>query len=205
MWCVLARGRLKPNRTSRQLTMNEGHRQRFAYQTARRLTAVLWAFSAVAAAATPVYKITDENGNVVFTDQPPAVGAESAEQHTIRPLNTAEPVAINPVEPAPAPAAMNSPFETRIEQPADGSTIPMGPGNFSVTVLISPPLTDSEHLQLEIDGAPYGPPQRQQQWSLSNIYRGEHQLRVHRLHSSGAQVDGSDTSTVFVLRPSVAR
>ena len=100
---------------------------------------------------------------------------------------------------------MTIPFETRIEQPADGSTIPMGPGVFTVTVLISPPLTDSEYLQLKVDGAPYGPPQKQQGWSLSNIYRGEHQLRVQRLHHSGAQLDVSDTSTVFVLRPSVAR
>ena len=185
--------------------MNEGHRKRLIYASTRRLTAVLWALCAVAAAATPVYKITDENGNVVFTDQPPAVDAESVEQHTIRSLNTAEPLAIKPVEPAPPPTAANIPFETRIEQPANGSTIPMGPGNFSVTVLISPPLTDAEHLQLEMDGAPYGPPQKQHQWSLSNIYRGEHQLRVHRLHSSGAQMDTSDTSAVFVLRPSVAR
>ena len=185
--------------------MNEGHRRRSVYDSARRFTAVLWALCAVAAVATPVYKVTDENGNVVFTDQPPAVDAESAKQHTISPLNTTEPLAIKPVEPAPTAAAVNIPFETQIEQPADGSTIPMGPGNFSVSVLISPPLTDAEHLQLEIDGAPYGPPQRQQQWSLSNIYRGEHQLRVHRLHSSGAQTDVSDTSTVFVLRPSVAR
>ena len=87
--------------------MNEGHRRRSVYDSARRLTAVLWALCAVAAVATPVYKITDENGNVVFTDQPPAVDAESAKQHTIRPLNTAEPLAIKPVEPAPARAAVN--------------------------------------------------------------------------------------------------
>jgi hypothetical protein len=48
-------------------------------------------------------------------------------------------------------------------------------------------------------------PQKQHWWSLTNIYRGEHQLRVHRLHSSGAQVDVSDSSTLFVLRPSVLR
>ena len=185
--------------------MNEGYHKHFLNLPARRLTAVWWALCAVAAVATPVYQITDEDGNLVFTDQPPAVDAESAEQLTIRPLNTAEPPATAPDEPTPTPAAVAIPFETRIEQPADGSTIPMGPGNFSVSVLISPPLTDAEHLQLEMDGAPYGAPQRQQQWSLSNIYRGEHQLRVYRLHSSQAQVDVSDTSTVFVLRPSVAR
>ena len=185
--------------------MNEGYRKRFLNLPAWRLTAVWWALCAVAAVATPVYQITDEDGNLVFTDQPPAVDAESAEQLTIRPLNTAKPPATAPDEPKPTPAAVAIPFETRIEQPADGSTIPMGPGIFTVTVLISPPLTDSEYLQLKVDGAPYGPPQKQQGWSLSNIYRGEHQLRVQRLHHSGAQLDVSDTSTVFVLRPSVAR
>jgi hypothetical protein len=185
--------------------MNNGHRKRFVYQVGRRLIAALWSLCAVVAVATPVYKVTDENGNVGFTDQPPAVDADSAEQHTIRPLNAAEPFATKPVEPEPAPAEVTIPFETRIEQPADGGTIPMGPGNFIVTVSINPPLTDSEDLQLEIDGAPYGPPQKQHWWPLDNIYRGEHQLRVLRLHSSEGQVDVSDTSTVFVLRPSVAR
>jgi hypothetical protein len=186
--------------------MNEGLRKRFLYPPARQLTAVWWALCAVAVAATPVYQVTDEDGNVLFTDQPAAVDAESAEQLTIRPLNTAEPPpAATPDEPKPTPAAMIIPFETRIEQPAHGSTIPMGPGAFTVTVSISPPLTDSEHLQLEMDGAPYGPPQTQHQWSLTNIYRGAHQLRVQRLQNSGAQLDVSDASTVFVLRPSVAR
>ena len=185
--------------------MNNGHRKRFVYRAGRRLIAALWSLCAVVAVATPVYKITDEDGNVFFTDQPPAVDAESVELHTIRPLNAAAPLAAKPVEAEAAPAEVPIPFETRIELPADGSTIPMGPGNFSVTVSISPPLTDSEHLQLEIDGAPYGPPQKQLRWSLNNIYRGEHQLQVQRLHISRAQVDVSDTSTVFVLRPSVAR
>ena len=185
--------------------MNNSHHKRFVYQPVRRLIAALWALGAVVAVATPVYKITDEDGNVGFTDQPPAGDADSAEQHTIRPLNAAEPLATKPVEAEPTPAGVTIPFETRIEQPADGSTIPMGPGNFNVTASISPPLTDSEDLQLEIDGAPFGPPQKQHWWSLSNIYRGEHRLQVQRLHSSGAQVDVSDTSTVFVLRPSVAR
>ena len=65
--------------------MNEGYRKRFLNLPAWRLTAVWWALCAVAAVATPVYQITDEDGNLVFTDQPPAVDAESAEQLTIRP------------------------------------------------------------------------------------------------------------------------
>ena len=184
--------------------MNEGHDKRVIRQPASRWAAVLWALCAVAVAS-PVYKVTDKDGNIAFTDQPPTLDAESVERHEVQPLNTAAPLATLPLEPAPDPAEVSIPFVTRIEQPADGSTIPMGPGNVTVEVSISPALSDSEHLQLEIDGAPYGAPQKQRQWSLTNIYRGEHRLRVHRLHSSGAQVDVSDTSTFYVLRPSVIR
>ena len=185
--------------------MNEGHCKRVVHPPAGRLVALLCALCTAAAVATPVYKMTDKDGHVTFTDQPHTADAESVERHDVRPLNTAEPHETNPVEAALTPAEVSVPFETRIEQPADGSTIPMGPGNFTVNVLVSPPLTDSEHLQLELDGAAYGVPQKQHWWSLTNIYRGEHQLRVYRLHSSGAQVDVSDSSTLFVLRPSVLR
>lgn len=185
--------------------MNEGHCKHFMRQPTEWLVTLLCALCTAAAVATPVYKTTDKDGNITFTDQPPAADAKSAERHEIRPLNTAEPLETRPVDPAPAATELSTPFETRIEQPADGSTIPMGPGNFTVKVFVSPPLTASEHLQLELDGAAYGMPQKQPWWSLTNIYRGEHQLRVHRLHSSGAEVDISDTSTLFVLRPSVLR
>ncbi len=185
--------------------MNECHCERFIHQPARRLTTVLWALCTAAAVAAPVYKATDQDGHIAFTDQPPVVDAESAEQHKIRPLNIAEPIATKAVEPASIPAEVTIPSETRIEQPADGSTLPMGPGKFAVTVSVSPPLTDSEHLQLEMNGVIYGAAQKQRRWSLSNIYRGKHQLRVHRLDNSGGQVNVSETRTLLVLRPSVAR
>ncbi|MEK9654166.1 MAG: hypothetical protein VW202_00560, partial [Halieaceae bacterium] len=96
-------------------------------------------------------------------------------------------------------------YHTAINQPPNGATVPMGPGNFTVAAQTSPPLGASEHLQLEVDGSAFGAPQKEAMWKLENIFRGEHKLRVIRLDEAGDTVDASETSTVFVLRPSVIK
>ncbi|GIS01506.1 MAG: hypothetical protein CM15mP103_00570 [Gammaproteobacteria bacterium] len=89
--------------------------------------------------------------------------------------------------------------------PADNATIPMGPGNFAMQAALNPRLAPSETLQLLLDGDPVGAPQRIANWQLTNVYRGEHQLQVVRLDASGAQLDASPASTVYVMRPIVNR
>ena len=81
----------------------------------------------------------------------------------------------------------------------------MGPGNFAVQAVFSPRLAPDETLQLLLDDEPLGTPQRTASWQLTNVYRGEHRLRVVRLDESGAQLDASTTSTVYVMRPIVNR
>ena len=93
----------------------------------------------------------------------------------------------------------------QIVTPADNATIPMGPGNFSVQVSLSPRLEAGENLLLLMDGGPVGTPQRTPNWQLSNVYRGEHRLQVLRIDDEGAELDASDISTVFVMRPIVSQ
>lgn len=155
------------------------------------------------AAAQPVYKVTDEDGNVTFTDTPPLDSEATVEEHSLHAPNSAQPVVsspetIEPVEPETPPQ-----FETKIISPADNATIPMGPGNFSVQVSLSPRLEAGENLLLLMDGEPVGTPQRIPNWQLSNVYRGEHRLQVLRIDDEGAELDASDISTVFVMRPIV--
>jgi len=108
------------------------------------------------------------------------------------------PASIEPVVSETSPQ-----FETKIVLPADNATIPMGPGNFSVQVSLSPRLEAGENLLLLMDGEPVGTPQRIPNWQLSNVYRGEHRLQVLRIDDKGAELDASNISTVFVMRPIV--
>jgi hypothetical protein len=155
--------------------------------------------------AQPVYKVTDADGNITFTDTPRVSGESTVEEHAVTAPNSAKSnvtirAAVKPVE-AEEPIR----YDTRIVTPADNATIPMGPGNFSVQAALNPRLAPDETLQLLLDGEPVGAPQRTANWQLTNVYRGEHRLRVVRLTESGAQLDTSARSTVYVMRPTVNR
>jgi hypothetical protein len=157
------------------------------------------------AAAQSVYKVTDEDGNVTFTDTPSLSSEATVEEHSLHAPNSAQPVVSSPETSESVESASPPQFETKIVSPADNTTIPMGPGNFAVQVSLRPRLEAGENLQLLLDGKPMGAPQRIPNWQLSNVYRGEHRLQVLRIDDAGAELDASDVSTVFVMRPIVSQ
>ena len=171
------------------------------------LIAVIAAALSFTAAAQTVYKVTDKNGRITYTDVAPAPGENIIEEVAVPETNTARPVlpAAAQVDEAANSASPTPDYVTVISLPADGATIPMGPGDFSVEAQASPALGAAERLQLEVDGALFGPPQAHSHWQLTNIFRGAHALRVMRLDESGNTIDTSEISTVYVLRPSVLK
>ena len=148
-----------------------------------------------------IYRTVDEDGNVSYSDTPAVSG--TSEQVEIRPTNTAPPPDIAPRrQPAvEEPAAIE--YQPTITVPDNETTIPMGPGNFSVSAAVEPPLEPGATLQLYIDGQPEGVPQEQKSWSLTNIFRGAHDLEVAVLDKSGSELARSPAVRVYVLRPSV--
>ena len=155
--------------------------------------------------AQPVYKVTDADGNVTFTDTPPLSGEGTIEEHSVHAPNSAIPPATKKTPAVSVKLEQPPLYDTRIVAPADNATIPMGPGNFAVQAAFSPRLASNETLQLLLDGEPAGASQRTANWQLTNVYRGEHRLQGVRLDESGAPVDTSAASTVFVMRPIVNR
>lgn len=165
------------------------------------LTAAICLAQAHTTIAQQVYKVTDADGNVTFTDTPPLSSDGTVEEHSIHAPNTAKPTETTRAPAAPVKAEEPIRYDTQIVTPADNATIPMGPGNFSVQVSLSPRLEAGESLLLLMDGEPVGTPQRTPNWQLSNVYRGEHRLQVLRVDNEGAELGASDIRTVFVMRP----
>ena len=165
----------------------------------------MWLAPAHILMAQPVYKVTDTDGNVTFTDTPPLSSDSIVEEQPVHTPNSAKPTATTLTPPTSVEVEVPTRYDTRIVTPAENATIPMGPGNFAVQAALSPRLASSETLQLLLDGEPVGAPQRTANWQLTNVYRGEHRLQVVRLDESGAPVDTSAASTVFVMRPIVNR
>jgi hypothetical protein len=152
-----------------------------------------------------IYRTVDEQGNVVFSDQPPPAGAEG-EQVELQPLNTTPPPE-PPPEPAPGPEEEEEPaaaeYGVAITAPPNETTIPMGPGNFSVSGVVRPSLGEGHRLQLYMDGTPWGEPQTASSWSLTNVFRGAHDITIAVVDSEGKQLAASDPVRVYVLRPSI--
>lgn len=183
------------------------HRSYPAWQCCRISSALLFAI-AVCIGAVPngfaqtVYKVTDKDGNVTFTDTPPSDQEAVVEAQTVHSPNTSAAVTPAPIDESDD-ATVTEPisYETLIVSPAEAATIPMGPGNFSVDAIVRPALSQGERVVLTLDGEPVGTPQRMTTWQLTNVYRGEHRLQVVRVNAEGARVNASSERTVYVMRP----
>jgi hypothetical protein len=155
--------------------------------------------------AQPMFKVTDGDGNVTFTDTPPVSSDSTVETHSVMAPNSA-----TPTERMRTPAKLGAVEESiryvsRIVTPANSTTIPMGPSNFPVQAALNPRLAPDEKLHLLLDGEPIGAPQRIANWQLTNVYRGEHRLQVVRLDESGTKLHTSAANTVYVMRPTLKR
>jgi hypothetical protein len=162
-------------------------------------------------AQSSIYRTTDENGDVVFTDAPPA-GTQEMERIENPHINS-----MPPPPSAPAASANNSDragdedeneaadYAITITSPKNETTIPHGPGNFSVSARVSPAIGTGLSLQLFLDGVPWGEPQVSPSWSLTNIIRGEHHLTIGVVNGEGKASAISEPVTVFVFRPIAGR
>lgn len=153
-----------------------------------------------AAQAQTIYKSTDAQGNVVFTDKPPAAGVAN-EEVKLKRLNTAPAPELQPARRAEAEREVPAQPSVSIIAPADQTVIPMGGGDFDVQASVTPPLAPGERLQLQIDGAASGEPQGGTSWSLRNVFRGGHNLSIQRLNAEGNVIAESDPVHVQVMRP----
>lgn len=169
----------------------------------RRAILLLLLLIPLAAATQQIFKTTDEHGNVVFTDQPPA-DAKGVEEVELAPMNRAPPPPDIPratTDSQPELEAVE--YGVTITDPANETTIPMGPGNFSVSAAVEPGLEPGATLLLRIDGEPWGVPGTATSWQLTNIFRGAHDLTVALLGPGGEPLAISEPVRVYVLRPSV--
>lgn len=149
-----------------------------------------------------VYKTTDELGNVSYSDTPSGNG--SSEQVEIRELNTSAPPSEmgRPAQQAAEDEPKAISYKVSITAPTNETTIPMGPGNFSLSAQITPAQGRGELLQLYMDGAPWGVPQDNPSWSLTNVFRGAHDMHVAVINTNGKELAKSAAVRVYVLRPS---
>jgi hypothetical protein len=155
-----------------------------------------------AAWAAEIYRWTDADGSVVFSDKP-APGAERIE--------VGEPTIV-PAEPLP-PAAEETGQIALEEVPYDEVVIASPPHDatlrdqqeIAVSVASSPPLQSQfgHRVQLFFDGAPYGEPVDTTEFLLQNVDRGSHELAAVIVDGAGRELARSGTSVFHLHKTSI--
>ncbi|MGF1683017.1 DUF4124 domain-containing protein [Photobacterium minamisatsumaniensis] len=154
--------------------------------------------------AEPIYTWEDEDGKIHFSDQPQTGATELILK--VPKVQTPPPQMPLPTldqetttdSPEPAlPAAT-----IKLLTPTHQQTLRNNEGKISVRAHASRKLNQGHTIQLLLDGKPYGKPQTQQQWQLSNLDRGSHTLQSQLL-KYGKVIASSETVTVFLHRATV--
>lgn len=153
-------------------------------------------------AAGEIYRYVDEEGNVVFSDEPPA---------DKRPTDTIDIPRINtiPAEPLHMPAS-SSPAEApsdsstiydklEIRSPAHDSTVRDNTGDIRVQVSLQPALADGHQLVLFLDGVEFARGRRYNA-TAKNVDRGSHTLEAVVYDAKGKALIRSPASQVHLKR-----
>ena len=154
------------------------------------------------AASAQVYVSKDAQGNPVYSDTPPADGSVT-EKIEIGNTNITTPPPLIPTSQAAKKEQAGKDYAVTISSPAQETSIPMGPGNFTVSASSKPQASKGQTLRLYIDGQPWGAAHSGGSWALTNIFRGAHDLTVKLVDANDRTLATSDPVRVYVHRPSV--
>ncbi|SHF40700.1 protein of unknown function [Modicisalibacter ilicicola DSM 19980] len=167
--------------------------------------------------AATVYRTTDAQGNVVFTDKP-IEGGQRIELQSLTVIPSAEPAsssdAAEPRKKASSTSSSSSsrrvggpfmPYSTfRIASPEDGYTLQTGyAGDIAVDIGVEPALRKDHRIRLLVDGEVSQSAMHTQAFLLNGLNRGEHTLRAELLDAQGRVRHRSEPVTLYVHRASV--
>ena len=158
------------------------------------------------ALAQQIYRTVDAEGNVVFTDIPPAP-SQQGEAVNVEPMNTFSAPAV--------PASTGDTTSTEPEKahyryleitgPQDDESIRDNAGNVTISAEIEPRLRRSDRMVLVMGGNQTEIEAEGGQFVLSNIDRGTHIVSVRVLDRAGVTLMESEPRTFHMLRHRLPR
>lgn len=160
-----------------------------------------------------VYRVTDEQGNITFTDQPEA-NSGVIERQIVSVINLMQ--ASVPLKPDDNSAAHSlvvnrdsaasvssiRPYtQAIIVSPREGSTLRNTAGAMTIELSLMPQLQTGHQVQLWVDGQRHGSAIKATTLHVTNIERGAHQFVCRVVNADGQTVANTAAVTVHVKRP----
>ncbi|MFU8820730.1 MAG: DUF4124 domain-containing protein [Gammaproteobacteria bacterium] len=169
----------------------------------RWMTVLLLLICSAGAVAAEVWRWVDENGETHFSDRP----HPGAEQVDLAPAQTfTAPALPPPRQPAPRAAAEPaSPYSrVTIVSPEAGEMFWNIGGQLTVQLALEPQLIRGHELRMFLDGnRVQGVPQGPVQFTIGEVFRGEHTLRAAIFDSGGRELASSEAITFYVQQTSI--
>jgi hypothetical protein len=162
---------------------------------------------AFAAGQPEVYKWTDKDGVVHYTDKPPSDTAAPAK---LPPLQTYKGGTAPPdltkfdkgARPGKPAAGI---YQVQVVTPAADETFRSTDRTVPVAVMVSPALQDGHRLIYLLDGTPDSTPTSNTSHAFTGVDRGSHSAAVTLVDEDGAEIGRSNTVTFHVKPPQVKR
>lgn len=159
----------------------------------KALLAGFWLISSCLAAQ-PIYRVVDENGNVIYTDQKPTDEAEPLQLPDLSVISQTAPLVDTLIENEPSSPSVE-PFRMRIAEPANGSLISSPEGRIDVRLESNLDIPPAAQLVVFVNDQPQAPV-RELELSLTNLPPGRHQLQAQLQSPSGRKLAESEAVVV---------
>lgn len=149
-----------------------------------------------------IYKTVDKNGNVSFSDSPPAENTSNTEKLELEHTNSsAEVKTVEKQSKQPQQEENTQAYRISLSQPANQANITAEQRDLTIQAKVSPEPSKAHQIVINLDGESI-PAGKTGSVTIHNIGRGEHKIYA-RLLKNGKFVSSSKTITVYVFRPSV--
>ncbi|MCP8899834.1 DUF4124 domain-containing protein [Gilvimarinus xylanilyticus] len=154
-----------------------------------------------------VYKSVDKYGNVTYTDDPSSVEkyGDKAEKVEVRPTNVlpaGDPIKLQAPREERSQSEDEGPqYNVRIVSPTNEHTVTPGQRDLIIAVATEQPLGGGAKFAYFMDGELLGTT-TDNNYSIREIFRGEHQIRVEVHNAQGETLSSSESVTVYVHRAS---
>lgn len=158
----------------------------------------------VPALAQTVYKTVDEDGNITYSDQPPEDG-KSAEEAQLPELNEVprQQIRRRPNRNPSRESSRDVPdYQLELVSPQPDTSVPPGQRDLTIAVRLSPGLAPGHQLVYHQSDKVVAET-RQSQYTIEEIFRGTHQIRVTVVDESGRELAQAGPVPVHVHRPSL--